>query len=213
MKSIKYKPWDYFPSGKKGFTLIELLVVVGVAAIFGVLIVTIFTRTLRGTNKSQIIGIIKQNGQAVLEEMDKTIRSADKVICPPNHTPSKIIVVDKGGSYTRYKFIDPNLTSSPSQNGYIKRDKPIRNATVTPDQFAQDACTPGDPENEAVILTDTNRQAGVSVDNGTFARNISTIYKDQIIIAFRVKPGEGAPQSVAGQIDPVNFRTTIQLRN
>ena len=82
---------------KKGFTLVEILVVIAILSVLGVLILTIFTRTLRGSNKSQIIGKIKQNGQSVLEQMDKTVRNSDKVVC----VISSNLVVVKNGIYTR----------------------------------------------------------------------------------------------------------------
>src|SRR5687767_3480485 len=104
----------------RGFTLVELLVVIGVLSIFGVLILNIFTRTLRGSNKSQILSVMKQNGQLSLEIIDKTVRGSDRVIC----TTSNTLVVVKNGSYTRFRFLRPNNADSTlgtcnSNNGCI----------------------------------------------------------------------------------------------
>ena len=57
-----------------------------------------------------------------------------------------------------------------------------------------------------------NFQSGVSVENGLFSRDKSAGFMDQVTIKFDLKPGLGASQAVAGQIDPVSFQTTIQLR-
>ncbi len=63
-----------------------------------------------------------------------------------------------------------------------------------------------------VILTDTKSQTGISVESGLFTRDRSAGFKDQVTIKFIVKPGVQAPAAVAGQIDPVTFQTTVELR-
>ena len=204
---------------KSGFTLVELLVVMGVMALFGTLIVTIFSRTLKGSNKSQIIGVIKQNGQAILETMDKTIRDSDKVVCWSQD--KKTLMIVKNGIYTRYRFIDPDPPITPTANGKIEQDNPTKESVGTVDNtnytlstdpdFINKLCASSDQLINPVILTDTNLQTGVSVE-GSFSINRSAGFMDQATINFNIKPGIGAPQSVTGQIDPVIFKTTIQLR-
>lgn len=199
-----------------GFTLIEMLIVISILSVLGVLILTIFTRTLKGNNKSQIIESIKQNGQSVLEIMDKTIRDSDNAVCisPDN----KNLVVVKNGIYARYRFIAPVV--SPSSNGFIQQDNPDRINVEgsnpvrkeTDSELVSRVCGNSDPMPNAITLTDTNSQTGVSVENGLFTRDKSAGYKDQVTIKFDLWPGKGAPQSVTGQIDPVSFQTTIQLR-
>ena len=197
---------------KKGFTLVEILVVIAILSVLGVLILTIFTRTLRGSNKSQIIGKIKQNGQSVLEQMDKTVRNSDKVVC----VISSNLVVVKNGIYTRYRFIPPTS----SANGLIQQDNPAKQnvqdsnppSEETDSEFKNRVCTIDDSMSEALIITDTNLQTGVSVENGLFTRDSPAGFLDQVTISFVLKPAVNASQAVAGQIDPVSFQTTIQLR-
>lgn len=200
---------------KKGFTLVEILVVIAVLSIVGVIVLTIFTQTLRGSNKSQIIGIIKQNGQSVLENMDKTIRGADNVVCP-TITTVKTLVVVKNGEYTRFRFFDPIAGST---NGQIQQDFPVQPQPPAPksdiDLFLANVCT--DPMGTdsllpVQVLTDTNPKTGVSIENGLFTRNRLAGFTDQVTIEFNLKPGVETPQAVAGSIDAVTFRTTIQLR-
>ena len=206
----------------RGFTLVEILVVISLLSVFGILILTIFTRTLKGGNKSQIIGIIKQNGQSVLDSMDKTIRNSDGVVCPvviPPATiaPSAQIVVVKNGTFTRFRFIAPVSTTA---NGLIQQDNPVKTNVAgsnplreeTDAEFRNRVCNISDTMPQAAILTDTNLQAGVSVENGQFTRDRAAGFKDQVTIKFDLKPGLGVPQSAAGQIDAVSFQTTIQLR-
>lgn len=209
---------------RKGFTLVEVLVAISLLSIFGVLIVTIFTRTLKGGNKTQIITTIKQNGQSVLEVMDKTIRNADNLVCPTitdacnSTTPSscKNLVIKSNGIYTRYRFIDP--TSSPPVNGSILKDNPVKGVDPSTGReyadpaFINKICNQSDPLDNPIILTDNNTQTGVSVISGSFKNYPLSGYKDQVTIMFDLKPGVGVGQAVAGQIDTVNFQTTIQLR-
>ncbi len=199
---------------KKGFTLAEILVVLAVLSLIGVLVVTIFTRSLRGANKSQILSSIKQNGQVVLENIDKTVRSSDNVVCSED-----TLVVVQNGIYTRYGFIPPL-----NANGFIQQDNPVKENVEgsiplreeTDPEFVNRVCLSTDPMLEPVILTDRNPQTGVSVEvregKKLFTRNRSAGFRDQITINFDLKPGVEAPQVIVGQIDPVVFQTTIQLR-
>ncbi len=199
------------------FTLAEILVVMAITAVIGTVLVTIFTNTLRGSNKSQILSNIKQNGQAVLENMDKTIRGADNVVC----VSSKTLLIEKDGCYTRYRFVEQNLT----RNGQIQQDHPqpdpntpcIQNSPApsprnTP-AFINAVCSDEDLLVSPKVLTDTNTQTGVSVSSsGFFTRSQQSGSKDSITIKFNLSPAIGAPAVLSSQIDPVSFETTIGLR-
>lgn len=216
---------------KKGFTLVEILVVIAIVSVLGVLILTIFTRTLRGSNKSQIIGKIKQNGQSVLETMDKTVRDSDDVVCPVITSPATVVTSDslmviKNGIYTRYRFILPGTV-----NGLIQQDNPVKqnvsgtNREETDSEFRDRVCFSADTLVSPITLTDTKSDTGVSVNcvaaangepdcnnNPIFKRDRSAGFMDQVTIKFDLRPGVQASQAVAGQIEAVSFQTTIQLR-
>lgn len=195
---------------EKGFTLAEILVVIAVISILGLLIVTIFSRTLRGTNKSQIISAIKQNGQAVLEDMDKTIRGADNLVCISND-PQNSIVVIKGGKYIRYRF---QIYPDKSSNGVVFQDNPIAGINDSdPRLFINKVCNPRDAMSAAQTLTDNNPQTGVNLISGTFKKSDpQSGFKDVISIQFVLGPGVEAAKAIAGQIDEVSFQTSIELR-
>lgn len=224
---------------KSGFTLIEILVTMAVLAVIGTILVVIFTNTLKGSNKSQVLAVIKQNGQAILEEMDKTVRDADNIICPflpspsPSASPGSIsassdtLVIVKNGCYTRYRFVAPSPNPNPTQNGQIQQDNPqpdpatpcIQNSPTpaprTTQAFINAVCASSDPMDSLNkrILTDTNTQSGVSVNSGAlFTRNRQSGFKDGLTVSFTLSPGIHAPAVVAGQIDPVTFQTTVQVR-
>lgn len=202
----------------KGFTLAEILIVMAIVAIVGTILVTIFTNTLRGSNKAQALAVIKQNGQAVLENMDKTIRNSDNVVCPTLTSPTgKTLVIVKNGVYTRYRFISPTS----SDNGRIQQDNPVKQDVVgtsplrkeTDNEFIDRVCDMTISMTGASTLSDTNQQSGVSVLSGAlFTRNWESGFKDSVTISFILESGIGIGAAVSSQIEPVTFQTTIQLR-
>lgn len=194
---------------KSGFTLIEALVVIGVLSVIGMIILNVFSRSLRGSNKSQILGSIKQNGQLVLENMDKTIRNSDNVVCPAEKFPDpKTLVVRSAGIYTRYRFTDDLIQKD---NPFKQTDQSTGKEETDP-AFINRVCLFNDPMPGSTILTDTNPKTGVTVISGQFLRSRSAGFSDQLTVKFSLKHGAGAPEAIAGQIDPVHFETTIQLR-
>lgn len=192
-----------------GFTLAEMLVVLAVLSLVGVLVVTIFTRTLRGSNKAQILSAIKQNGQSVLEIMDKSIRGADNLVCisePDNNT----IVLERGGTYQRFRFV---IDFTGRTNGAVRQDTATPSAQESdPRLFINRVCGAGSIMEEPVSLSDTNTQTGVALLSGSFKKSPQAGFKDVVTIEFVLGPPIEAPKAVAGQIDPVVFQTTIQLR-
>lgn len=205
---------------KRGFTLVEILVVISVLSLMGTLILTIFTRTLKGNNKSQIVLAIKQSGQSVIDQLDKIIRGADKVTC--TSTDKFTIVVEKNGKYTRIKITPQHALTA---NGKIEMDVPrspknerskYYDPAETPN-FAQQVCSDPmgiDTEDNALVtlLTDTNPGSGVSIKGGFFKKTRAGSFKEVVEIELTIGAGVEAPASVAGQIEPVVFRTSIQLR-
>ena len=209
----------------KGFTLIELLIVIVVLSTAGLLVLTIFTNSLRGSNKAQISSSIQKNGRNVLDTMDKTIRNSDNLVCisTPNHST---LVVVKDGIYTRYKFIPPAPVVNPTINGKIVIDNPVKDKNIigldpsTNDEYTDPAfknkiCAESDPD-PSVALTDTDPETGVSITapaGGIFSNpNPSAGFKNQVKIEFFVSQGVLASPLLTGQIDPVNFVTTVNLR-
>jgi len=199
--------------------LAELLVVVGVVAVMGLIITEVFSRSLKGGNKSQTIASIKQNGQASVELMDKTLRGADQVICPvkvgDGLQTSDTLVVVKDGKYSRFRCQIASGTAS----GQIKQDSPTIQPNQDQNSFLTNVCDVAydDPGSSAQAITDTNTKSGVSVSDSSgnctiFTRNKKSGFKDTVTIKFNLSPGVSAPSAIAGQIDAVKFTTTIGLR-
>ncbi|MBI4036286.1 prepilin-type N-terminal cleavage/methylation domain-containing protein [Candidatus Daviesbacteria bacterium] len=185
-----------------GFTLAEMLVVISVLSVFGVILAVIFSRTIGGSSKAQILEVIKQNGQSVLETMDKTVRNGDNIVCPDPGILSSTLVVVRDGAYTRFRFITP----TPDSNGYITMDNPV--------VYSPTMC--GDVLINPVVVTDNTLdvkgKTGVSVSGGNFEVDRKSGFSDIITIKFVIGPGVEVPTNLSSQIDPVSFQTTIQLR-
>ena len=208
----------------KGFTIVELLVAISVIAVIGAVITEIFSRSLRGGNKAQIIAAVKQNGQAALESIDKTIRNSDEIVCPiitsseiiaagvnPVTKYTDTVAVVKDGVYTRFRY----QVSTVNTNGYIVRDNPVSQGEPQ-ELFLANICTNTPSASSIPVpITDTSSRTGTSVTSLTpniFTRNKKAGFKDTLTISFNLSPGVSAPAAVAGQIDPVTFTTTIQVR-
>ncbi len=204
----------------KGFTLAEILVVLGVLAVMLILLTEIFFSSIRGGNKTQIIGSLNENGRAIIDMIDKNVKNADEILCPvfyrtnsTNSEESAVLVTVKDGVYTRYKIVLPTAT----ENGKIVRDNPTlegQSQTVpNRNNFIQQICNERDIVGDnPVAISDTNTTSGVSVANGSFTRIKSAGLKDSVTINIDLLPGVNSPEKIPGRIDVVNFTTTIGVR-
>lgn len=81
-----------------GFTLIELLAVMVVFVSVSGIVITILFSALRGTNKTNTISVVRQNGNYAISQMTKMIRFAKKLesACVPSSTSITIKNLDDG---------------------------------------------------------------------------------------------------------------------
>lgn len=218
---------------KNGFTIIELLVVVSIMVILGVIFTNILIDALRGRNKVKAINQVKQNGQVVLDQLSNEIRNADGVVCvgkfidpTDSNVVNNTIVVTNGGTYTQFRFIPPNLTSTPPSNGKIQKINFIRSdlADGTLDSSlcsSQDFITGG--ANYKQSLTDSDPVNGVSVTytpiasggyEDVFKKNGDNIIIENIIIKFNASAGvsAGYAYDVTVVDGGIPFSTSVQIR-
>lgn len=200
----------------EGFSLIEVLVVVGVLGIIGVIMIDLLLRTVSGGNKTQLIDVVKQNGQSSLTTMQQLIRDADAVVCPEvavgstTATDTKLVIV-KNGVYTRFMFypnptgIQCNVnTTNTSKNGCIGEDNPQIDNSISLQTNIDNICS-ATTQTNPLYLTDTNT---VSLQSGSsFTRNTASGYKDVVGINFILGPSSGVATS-----NPVTFSTSVELR-
>jgi prepilin-type N-terminal cleavage/methylation domain-containing protein len=103
-----------------GFTLVELLVVIGVMGAVTGTALLFLTNILKGSNQARITAEVKQNGQTVLDSIDRQIRNAQeiRIIDPlPSGSSSAIELVSAGGNLSLACF-NP-VAGPPSENGWI----------------------------------------------------------------------------------------------
>jgi type II secretory pathway pseudopilin PulG len=209
---------------KNAFTLVELLVVIGTFSVIGIILTTIFTRSLRGTNKSQAILAIKQNGQSVFDNLDKKIRSAENIVCPVNEVPDNTLVLLSNGVYSRYRFIPARLENTQSNecvvdksllasatNGCLVEDFPQK-GELSLTEFVNLICGASIPILSPTPITDTDPKTGVSFEDGKFIRSKAFGSKDIINIQVTLTPGISSAEYKNNLIEPVLFETSIQLR-
>lgn len=196
-----------------GFTLVEILVVIAVTSVLLLILTQIFFSSLRGNNKAQVLGLIKQNGQGVLDSLDKSIRSADGIVCPAVTTgttsaDSSTLVIIKNGIFTRYRFTGGGLDQdTPVQDLQNPNQKNIN------DFIKLNLCNEQDPLQVPTLSTITdNNTMGVLVTDGVFTRDQSKGFKDVVTIDFKLSPGTELAKKTFGQIDPVSFKTSVELR-
>src|SRR3990167_867757 len=100
---------------RHGFTLIEFLVVLGILALTVSSTLLFLTSVLRGSNKANVIAEVKQNGQAVLESLERQIRNGvdAEQVGPEGNNTIQIVRQDQGLLYLKC------FPKGVSSNGYI----------------------------------------------------------------------------------------------
>lgn len=194
-----------------GFTLIEVLIVATLVGVMGLVTTELLSRTFKASNKVQIIGKVKENGQSAINQIDETLRFAQEVSCvsSDNHI---MVVKTRDGSYKAFRYYAPvkNIPGKQDQNGVITSQ------TLSPSASPQTVC------NENLIdypflrgqpLTDySDKVKGVSVNSVVFTKTTSPIAKDVANITIDVGPAVNSPLRSDQQISDIKFQTSIVLR-
>jgi len=215
---------------ENAFTLVEILVVIAVTSVLLLILTQIFFSSLRGNNKAQALALIKQNSQSVLDSMDKSIRNADNIVCPAvaigaTSATANTLVIVKNGIFTRYRFrnvksdLCPNTSFDQTlTNGELDRDTPVQDLKDPNQQNINNfikfnLCNEQDPLQIPTLTRVTdNSVLGVSATCGVFTRDKPKGFKDVVTIDFKLSPGVELSKKTFGQIDPVSFRTSVELR-
>lgn len=101
----------------KGFTLVELLTVIGILTVIGSIAVGVITTTLRGTRKTDLLELGRQEGGSALSQMVNSIRFAESLnsTCPspPNPTPTSITITSlQDHAQTTYSCTGTTIASN-----------------------------------------------------------------------------------------------------
>ncbi len=110
-----------------GFTLIELLAAIVVIMIVGTILSAILFSSLRGTNKTNNLTLVRQNGNNAISQMTKMLRGAQSLdyptscILPPAPTPTPaydhIIFTSFDGGQTTFSCSSTTVSSSSAGMG------------------------------------------------------------------------------------------------
>lgn len=194
-----------------GFSLIEVMIAITIIGVVGVISVAIFAQTLKTSQLVVDTSNLKQNGEAALNIMAETFRSAEAVVCygslNPPAGPSKDVIVIRTiqGKYIKFRFVDPEISSGLiSKNGYIARQD---NLTAEGVNDMNELCV-AQPAFEGSI-TNNNLDSGVSVDAGSFTRVSGNQNKDTIMISFVVNPSRTLTSASSKS---TKVETTVQVR-
>ena len=111
----------------KGYSLIEFLIVIGILSISMGSVLLFLTSTIKGANQANVTAEVKQNGQAVLGDLQRQIRSATDVkvislgeLRPPGLTGvtanSGLTLTSANGGQVAILCVNADSTTS---NGWI----------------------------------------------------------------------------------------------
>lgn len=194
---------------KSGFTLVELLVVIGILSVVVGSSLLFLTNILKGSNQAQIVTEIKQNGQTVLDVIDRQIRNAESVeditavlaaaFAIPPVDAIKINISDTTSSIYLACF-NQDITTTPKKNGWIG----IVNSPTVPASAS-----------DFLKLTNTSEISGINVECDSSSFSISGTANDtfpQVVqVHFKVSQGVEAPKRLDFNAAS-EFNTTISLR-
>ena len=169
----------------KGYTLIELLAVMIIMITVGLIIATILVSSLRGSNKTNTIESIRQNGNYTILQISKMLEFAQSF---------------QGVSNDDINYL-PNCSSPATQYKYIK----ITSFDNQPTTFS---CRANDIASNGASLINTN-EVSLGPCSFTCSRNLSL--PPTIGIAFTLL--QKSTSSFFEKQATIDFQTSVILRN
>lgn len=214
----------------QGFTIVEVLVVTTILGTIGYMMADIVSRSLQGSQKTNIISTAKQNGQVALDSISQIIRGSDQVVCVAGLVPNPIgttsgdtiVLYTHEGGYVRFRYVQ---IGSPTRS-YIAKDLPqvtflINNldAASSPARVCDTSAVTGVAVSNDTILTDTDSTNGVLINKVGGTGPIFSVLRrpgssDTITIQFNVSPSNtaGGYENRLGGSGSIQFQQTVQLR-
>lgn len=192
VSSLKFK-------AKSGFTLVELLVVLGILAVTVGVVLVFLTAVLKGTNQANITSELKQNGQVVLDSLERQIRNAKSVTTGPaiggwiGGSTSHVILTLADNREMHLGCFNPPGTNT--ENGWIGVGR-----------------APGTVVGDYTAATNRDLVAGVNVSSCVITvTNSSSSAPALVTLTFNLGQGIQAPSRKDYKAS-LEFKTTISLR-
>lgn len=192
---------------KNGFSLVEVIVSITIISIVGVTLTTILNRTFQANDKSQLIGVIRQNGSLALNIMQEVIRTSEKVVCTKSDN-TVLVVQKRTGSLVRFSIKSDVSADNPA----IIEDFPVIPPT-NPNTFA-DLCTTVTPTSDATYITNKDATYGVQAENLIFTLISGSDTNNGVKVSFTLKQAKNAPDNFSNQVGGgfETFQTTVYIR-
>lgn len=156
---------------KKGFTLIEIIVVVGILGIVTVMGTNLFFSILRGSTKTKILQLVKQNGDYAITVMGRMIRNARSV----SGGGSSITILNSDGMTTIFSCGENRIASNGASlvSSEVKVEDCSAVFTVTPGEAGIKPAVVKINFNlsQAAVATRLEEQASVNFQTTVSSRN------------------------------------------
>jgi type II secretory pathway pseudopilin PulG len=167
-----------------GFTLIELLISMAIFMLIGTLILIVFSSAIRGSDRSQSLISLRQNGSYALTQISRSIRQAEAITnvsykeCsqPSGHTALSIVSAFDH-QVTTFSCSETNISSESARG-------------IT----------------EFLDNSDTT-----TVSSCTFSCGTETSGTQFVTVSIKLLPT--AENAAADNRSPLDFTTTVYLRN
>ena len=203
------------PNSKReapGFTLVEALVSLAIISTIGLIIATLLQQTFVGNTKTQLLGIVKQNGQNATNFIDSTIRNATAVVCvntPPgpttlnNREGDTIVVKTESGTTLTYTRIRITITG-------ITYDQPTPSTPATDYTLCDTSPVPSNAR--VVINTMTTPPIQINqIDAKPYFNLVrSPGTQDTVMISFALSNKNISSRPEEFSLE--NFQTSVTLR-
>lgn len=193
---------------QKGFTLIELLVVMMIVIVIGSVIATILFTSLRGTNKTNSVAAIRQNGDYAISQMVKTMRDARAFsgVSNDNVIYIKSCVSSQAGALTP--------TPAPQQYNYLKitSSSGVVTTFICPNPPTASSGTPQNITIQGSKNVSFIDNTVATVTSCSFLCNQTSII-DYPNITIQFNLSQKNSSALLERKASINFQTSVVLRN
>lgn len=168
-----------------GFSLIEMLVVIFVFSILAILSTQTLLYSLRGTNKSEALGVVRENVDFASSTMERLLRNAQSLNCT---SATQLDYQDENEQTGSFRCITTGGTCSSGGDGYIAS---VSASTVR--LTSQDVCVvcnePGKPPFTCTIPADPKvppsvfiNVVGIHKTSGTTSEGAKVTSSTQVLL-------------------------------
>lgn len=178
------------------FTLVELLVVLGILSATVGATLLFLTSTLKGSNQATVISEVKQNGQVILDVLERQVRGASNAMYVNGH----IKLTRSANNLLHIKCFSGNYTLGSEKNGWIGT------TTSSLDDPSEALYTSITNKDDLVSGTDVS-SCSLSVSGASTGGFTPAV----VSIDFTLNQGVKAPSRADFKAN-ARFSTTISLR-